>query len=164
MIIYPNFSDQFSGKQILKIYQKERRNYYKIFSDFIKNNSTTWAGLLVANKPCYFSDLKKKPVPRDFIRINYYWEDIDTFNLCLINSPVYIEHINSFLSKIISQTVSDNSLSKEYKLKEAVGVVIKRFSNNVITKKFAIECLKNYFITSSGMDSLASYVAEKEIG
>lgn len=158
-----NFSDQVSGKQILKIYQKERRNYYKLFSDFVKNNTCTWAGLLVANKPYYFSDLKKKPVLRDFIRINYYWEDIDTTNPCLINSPIYIEHIDSYLNKIISQTVIDNALSKEYKLKSAIDLVIEKFSNNISTKKFAIECLKNYFVKPiDGMDNLKSYVAQKE--
>ena len=58
---FANFSSQLDNK-VLRYYQKERRQYYKLYSKFINNNSSNWAGLIVANNPHYFSNLNKKPV------------------------------------------------------------------------------------------------------
>lgn len=152
------FSNQYSGNRILKIYQKERRIYYRLFSNFLKDNTNTWACLLVANKPYYFSDLGKKPILRDFIRLNYYWEGVDTSNPSLINTPVYGEHIESYLNKIITSTQTDNPTAKENKFKVAIDIVIDKFSNTSITRRFAIEYLLNYFNKSVGTDKMIDYV------
>lgn len=55
-------SENNSDKSIRRIYQKERRQYYKIFDDFVKANSNNWCGLLDANRPCYYSNLREKPI------------------------------------------------------------------------------------------------------
>jgi hypothetical protein len=157
-----NFSGHPSGKQIQKIYQKERHKYYQLFNDFISDNDTTWAGLLVANTPYYFSDLNKQPVIRDFIRLNFYWEDIDTSNPNLINTPVFVEHIATYLNRVIEQANKHNSGFKEYDFKKAIDVVIDRFSRTDITKRYAIECLEEYFKKSDRVYGMLDYVLLKE--
>jgi hypothetical protein len=158
------FSNEFSGKQIVKIYQKERRKYYQLFNEFISDNDTTWAGLLVANTPYYFSDLNKQPVIRDFIRLNFYWEDIDTFNTRLINTPVFAEHIEAYLKKIIEQANTHNSGFKEFEIKKAIDFVIEKFSKNSDTEKFAVEYVKKYLKKSPELEKMVNYVVQKEGG
>ncbi|WP_310594486.1 hypothetical protein [Flavobacterium sp.] len=157
-----NFSNQAAGKKIIKIYQKERRKYYVLFSEFIRVNDTTWPGLMVVNTPYYFSDLKKKPVIRDFIRLNFYWEGIDTSNPQLINTPVFCEHIERYLNRIIERVNKHNSGFKEYEIKKAIDTVIERFSGTDITKRYAIECLKEYCNKSDQGESMLNYVFQKE--
>ncbi len=140
------FSTQLDNK-ILRYYQKERRQYYKLFSKFIKDNSNNWAGLIVANNPYYFSNLKKKPIIRDFLRQDYFWEDIDTNNSKLINSPIYIQHINNYLSYVedISKHHPFSEAEKLRELKKCSDVIIDKFSKNIQTKQFAKKHLLNIF-------------------
>lgn len=157
-----NFSSHLSGKQIQKVYQKERHKYYQLFNEFISDNNTTWAGLLVANTPYYFSDLNKQPVIRDFIRLNFYWEGIDTSNPNLINTPVFVEHIAAYLNRVIEQANKHNSGFKEYEINKAIDVVIDRFSRTDLTKRYAIECLEEYFKKSDRVYAMLDYVLLKE--
>lgn len=119
------------------------------------------AGLLVANTPYYFSDLSAKPLVRDFIRLDFYWEDIDTSNLELINTPLYGEHIETYLKKVIKKSDKENEVVKDYELKKAIDVVIEKFSKTIITKRFAIEYLKVFFRKSVRKDSILNYVDQK---
>jgi hypothetical protein len=159
-----HFSDQATGKQITAIYQKERRNYYKLFRQFVKENEATWQGLVVANTPYYFSDLNKNPVERDFIRMDYYWEGIDTSNSKLINTPVYSEHIQNYLKGILKKSEKATVAFKEYQLKKAIDVVIEQFSKTSSTRSYAIDCLKEYFNKSDGLEMYGAlnYSIQKE--
>ncbi len=159
---FTEFQAQLDNK-ILRYYQKERRQYYKIFSKFIKDNSSNWAGLIVANMPYYFSDLRKKPVIRDFLRHDYYWEGIDTNNPKLINTSLYIEHINNYLSYVYDTSkhhpFSEDEIQKEYK--KSADVVMEKFSKNDATKQFAFNYLLDFFALKSNKE-LLDYVTNKK--
>lgn len=156
------FPSQLDNK-ILRYYQKERRQYYKIFSNFVKNNSDNWAGLIVANNPYYFSNLRKKPVVRDFLRHDYYWEGIDTNNPKLINTPLYTEQINNYLNYVYDiskhHPFSEDEMQKEFK--RSADVVFERFSKNNDTKQFALNCLVDFFVLKNNKE-LLSYISEKK--
>lgn len=159
-----NFSHQVTGKQITTIYQIERRKYYKLFNGFVKNNATSWASLVVTNTPYYFSNLKKEPVVRDFIRLNFFWEGIDTSNLKLINTPVYSEHIENYLNSVIKTSEKATITFKEYQLKKAIDVVIEQFSKSSVTRRYAVDCLTTYFNKLGGlnMSSALNHVVQIE--
>ena len=89
----PNLNED---RLTVRVYQKERKKYYALFDAFIKKNENRWCALLVKNRPYYYSDLNTKPVERDFVRKNFYWEGIDTNNDKLIFTPLYEELIDIF--------------------------------------------------------------------
>lgn len=155
---FTEFQTQLDNK-VLRYYQKERREYYKIFSKFIKDNSSNWAGLIVANTPYYFSDLRKKPVIRDFLRHEYFWVDIDTNNPKLINSPLYINHINNYLGYVDDVTKHHPFTQEERQkeLKKCIDVILDKFSKNLETKKFAYEHLLQVFILENNKE-LVDYI------
>lgn len=140
---FSNFQDQIFNRRLVKVYQKERNNYYKNFKRFVSNNSNTIAGILVLNEPYYFSNLRKKPIKRDFIRRDFFWEGIDTANPTLINSPLYRSHIEEYLSYVDDNKrhhpFTDEEKQKE--LRNSITVIIQQFSKNYFTKQFVIEYL-----------------------
>lgn len=148
-------------RSVIRIYQKERKQYYALFDDFIKVNSKSWSGLLVQNIPHYFSNLKKEPVERDFIRRNFFWEGIDTNNYKLINTPVYSELIDLYLDKYyLNQRENYNTALKEYHFKKGIDILIEKFSNNPSTEKFIRAFLEDFFINLKRQD-LVDYVRQK---
>jgi hypothetical protein len=153
---------KFSGKvdkRIIKVYQKERDHYYKLFTRFINDNSSNWAGFLVQNKPYYFSNLRKAPVKRDFLRMKYYWDGIDTTNPKLINSPLYGEFISNYLADVDSSTYHRpfSDLKKQIELKKSVDIVLKVFSGNELTKMYAKNYMLKQFLLQRN-DELMRYV------
>lgn|GEM_PF-4791199 len=156
-----DFHDTLIDRLVIKTYSLERDKYYVEFSKFIHDNKNSWCGLLVKNRPYYFSNLKKAPVPRDFIRKNFFWEDIDTNNPNLINSPLYVELINIYLDKFYINPVENyTDTLKEYNLKKGIDVLLEKFSKNTFTKKFITEYLQEYF-DKSNKHEMAVYVNSK---
>lgn len=152
-----------TDRSITRIYQKERKRYYDLFEGFVEANKNKWCGLLVKNRPSYFSDLDKKPIARDFIRKNFYWEDIDTNNSDLIHTPLYEELINAYLIKYYVNPIETYSAEeKEYNLKKAIDILLDKFSNNDSTKKFIQSYLKEYF-EGLKMQDFVNYVQQKEV-
>lgn len=143
---FSNFQDQIYNKQLVSVYQKERNKYYKNWSNFIRNNTNTLAGILVLNEPYYFSNLRKKPVMRDFLRRAFFWEGIDTNNSKLINTQLYTKLINNYLLYVddIKLHHPFTEEEKQIELKKSVVEIIKQFSKNSSTKQFAIECIKQH--------------------
>lgn len=150
-------------RSVMQIYQNERDKYYKLFNDFVKINSNSWCGLMVLNKPYYFSNLRKPPVARDFIRKNYYWEGIDTNNSKLINTPIYKELIDLYFDKYYLNPIETyTSTQKEYNLKKGIDIVIEKFSYSSYSREFVTSYLKDFFKRLE-MHDMISYVNQKEI-
>lgn len=130
---------------ISRIYQKERKLYYKLFDAFVSTNEKRWCGLLVKNRPFYYSDVDK-PTERDYIRRNFFWEGIDTNNLKLLNTPLYKELIHLYFDKYYLNSVETYTPTlKEYQLKKGIDDVVNRFSTIRETKIFIKDFLINYF-------------------
>lgn len=152
---FTKFPTQLDNK-ILRYYQKERRQFYKLFSEFIQNNSNNWAGLIVVNNPYYFSDLIKKPVIRDFLRQDYFWEGIDTNNPKLINSYLYKQHINNYLSYVedVTKHYPFDELEKQKRYKKSSDIIIEKFSKNTQTNLFVKQVLFDFFSKKNNQELL----------
>jgi hypothetical protein len=48
------FHNELIDRLVIKAYTTERSRYYNLFSKFCRENGTTWAGLLVENRPLLF--------------------------------------------------------------------------------------------------------------
>jgi hypothetical protein len=140
---FSNFQEQIFNKQIVNVYQKERRNYYKNWERFISDNKNSLTGKLVMNEPYYFSDLSKDPIKRDFLRRDYFWEGIDTNNPDLINGPLYRRLILSYFEYVENNSIHHPFTNEEkiYEYKKSIVVVLNKFSKNFKTKEFAIKYL-----------------------
>lgn len=149
-----------SDRSVSRVYQKLRKQYYKLYNEFTKVNEKNWCGLLVKNRPYYYSDLDNKPIERDFIRLNFYWEGIDTNNLKLINTPLYGELVNLYLEKYLNPIESYNNAQKEYKLKKGLEVLIDNFSKEVELKQFIQNHLKEFF-NRLGRHDLVYFIENK---
>ncbi len=155
------FHDKSIDKLVIKTYTIERDKYYKLFYKFCFDNTTTWASLLVENRPYYFSNLRKKPVERDYIRSRFFWEGIDTNNPKLINTPLYGELIELYFDKYFINPIENyTSGQKEYLLKKEMDILIEKFSNNHVSKAFIKNYLKVYFKRLGNQD-LIDYVYKK---
>ena len=140
---YPSAQDKVV-QQVAKAVTQDRKEYYNSFDDFIKNNKGSWAEKMVANQPYYFSDPRAVPTRRDFIRRDYYWDDINTSDPLLINSPLYRTLIDNYLD---FKNISDYTASDlEDNLKKRADVVMRKFGDNEATKAFALSHLKEQFI------------------
>ncbi|MFV5686503.1 hypothetical protein ACM55I_13775 [Flavobacterium sp. GB2R13] len=154
---YPSTQDKVV-LQVTKAVTQERRKYYDSFENFIKRNKGTWAGEMVSNQPHYFSDPKNVPTRRDFIRRDYYWDDINTNDPKLMNSPLYRTLIDNYLD---FQSTTDYTASQlEDYLRKRSAVIMQKFGDNATTKAFALRHLKEGFI-AMGQYSIAIFIENK---
>lgn len=157
------FHDKSIDRLVVKTYNKERDKYYDSFNKFINNNKNNWCGLMVRNRPYYFSNLRKKPILRDFIRKNHFWDDVDSNNPSLINSPLYGDLIDIYLDKYYIHPIETyTDTQKDYNFKKAIDILIEKFSNNLLTKKFIFEYLLNYF-NNLDMNEMVEYINKKQL-
>jgi hypothetical protein len=127
-------------QQVAKVVARERKEYYNNFDNFIKNNKGSWAEKMVTNQPYYFSDIGAVPTRRDFIRRDYYWEDINTNDPMLINSPLYSNLIDNYLD--YHSTNDYTPAEVDNYLDVSVAIIMEKFSHNPVTKAFALNYLK----------------------
>lgn len=156
------FHDKSIDRLVIKTYNKERKKYYKNFYKFCYENKSIWASLLVKNRPYYYSNLREKPVERDYIRRLFFWEGIDTSNPKLINTPLYGELIDLYFDMyFINSKERYTSAQKEYLVKKEIDDLIVKFSKNLVSKVFIRNYLKTYFIRLKNQN-LIDYVHLKE--
>ena len=154
---YPVAEDEIVLR-VSKAVTQERKKYYDSFDKFVKSNKNTWVEKMVSNQPYYFSDPRKVPTKHDFIRRDYYWDDINTTDPLLMNSPLYGTLIDNYMD---FQNISDYSLSDlEVHLKKRAAVVIQKFGDNAATKAFALSHLKERFIAKE-QHSMATFMEFK---
>lgn len=147
---------------VTKAYQNERKRYYLLFNEFIEANKNNWSGLLVKNRPYYYSDLYNEPIERDFIRKDFFWEGIDTNSNKLIHTPLYEELINTFLDKYYLNPIETfTPEQKEFNFRKAILILINKFSSNVSTKYYIKEFLKKYVIELNRPD-LVSFIEHED--
>jgi hypothetical protein len=136
---------------------KERNEFYDNFRKFVSVNQGTWAEKMVSNQPYYFSDPSKNPTKRDFIRSDYYWDDINTTDPLLLNSPLYGVLIDKYMD--FKNSIVDTSFDTEFQVKKRIVIVIQKFGGNAATKSFAVSHLKEKF-TQNKQYSMLSFLEE----
>ena len=157
--LYPVKTDPIV-QQVQDAIKQEINNCYDKETLFLKQNTTTWAGKMVANKPYYFTN------PKDHWRLQayeikeHYWDNITTNNPELINTPLYTEHILAYLKYYMNPEMHFSETEMEEGLKESVDKIIQKFSGSDATKKFAIQYLQIGF-KEIGNEKVLQYIDEK---
>jgi len=141
-------------------YAKEIDLYKINFKKFITQNPKTWAAILVANRPAHFAN------PTDLIKIqdynirNNYWKNIDCNNPKLINTPLYTEHILDYLKYYMNPEMNFGEEEMTEGFKKSTDTIMKKFSGNEATKKFAIKYLQLGF-KDIGQEKVLQYIDQK---
>lgn len=156
---YPDVKESVYLK-VLDSYKKEIQTYEKKRKQFLESSNKVfpWAIGLVKTKPLYFpNEFKKDAKIADYERIKNYWNDIDTSDESLLNSPIYFDLIFDYFKFYLSSNTNSFQNEVEHIFIENTDKVIAKFSSNPNTQKFAIEYLQKGF-KEIGMESLLKYV------
>jgi thiol-disulfide isomerase/thioredoxin len=138
---YPSVKDKIvvQGSQALSI---EKVNYVKQKNLFLKQNATTWAALIVKNKPYYFTNAKNDWRIQNLEKQTHYWDQINTTNPKLINTPLYTELILEYLKYYMNPEMNFSETEMNEGFKKCVDTIMAKFSGNKDTEKFALKYLQ----------------------
>jgi thiol-disulfide isomerase/thioredoxin len=138
---YPSVKDKIvvQGSQALSI---EKVNYVKQKNLFLKQNATTWAALIVKNKPYYFTNAKDDWRIQNLEKQTHYWDQINTTNPKLINTPLYVELILEYLKYYMNPEMNFSETEMNEGFKKCVDTIMAKFSGNKDTEKFALKYLQ----------------------
>lgn len=141
-------------------YEKEITIYKTNFKNFIAQNPTTWAANLVANSPAHFANPTDLIKIQDYNKRNNYWKNINCNNPKLINTPLYTEHILDYLKYYMNPEMGFGEEEMTEGFKKSTDTILKKFSGNEATKKFAIKYLQLGF-KDIGQEKVLQYIDQK---
>jgi thiol-disulfide isomerase/thioredoxin len=156
---YPNSTDAIV-KQLETALAQEQKKYRTQEQSFLKQNASTWAALMVQNKPYLFTDARKDWRLQDFERKENYWNNINTSNPKLINTPIYTEHILEYLKYYMNPDMQFSEEEMNAGFKKSVDVILQKFGGNEETQKFALQYLQLGF-KELGNEEVLQYIDEK---
>lgn len=156
---YPNTTDKII-KELEKALKLEQANYLKQEATFIKNNTTSWAALLVKNKPYYFTNPKDDWRLQAFDVKERFWQGIETNRTELINTPLYTEHILEYLKYYMNPEMQFGEEEMNSGFMKSVDTIMQRFGSNATTKEFALKYLQLGF-KEIGNEKVLQYIDEK---
>lgn len=138
---YPSVKDKIvvQGSQALSI---EKGNYVKQKNLFLNQNATTWAALIIKNKPYYFTNAKDDWRIQNLEKQTHYWDQINTTNPKLINTPLYTELILEYLKYYMNPEMNFSETEMNEGFKKCVDTIMAKFSGNKDTEKFALKYLQ----------------------
>jgi thiol-disulfide isomerase/thioredoxin len=138
---YPSVKDKIvvQGSQALSI---EKGNYVKQKNLFLNQNATTWAALIIKNKPYYFTNAKDDWRIQNLEKQTHYWDKINTTNPKLINTPLYTELILEYLKYYMNPEMNFSEAEMNEGFKKSVDTIMAKFSGNKETEKFALKYLQ----------------------
>jgi thiol-disulfide isomerase/thioredoxin len=157
--LYPNTTDKIVS-QLQKAIQIEQANYKNQEKTFLMANKYTWSANMVANKPVYFTNPKVDWRIQDYERNRHFWDNINTSNPVLINSPLYTELILEYLKYYMNPEMHFGEEEMNEGFKKSVDITMQRFSANEVTKKFALQYLQLGF-KEIGNEKVLQYIDEK---
>ena len=146
-------------KQAQKKLVKVQKEYVYHKEDFVKKNRNTWAASMVQNRPHYFTDVLAAKAQQDQNRKLHFWDNINTNNPKLVNTPLYTEHILNYLQEYINPQKEPTEEERNQGLIESVDVIMQKFSGNEITEKFALQYLQLGF-KEIGNENVLQYLDE----
>jgi thiol-disulfide isomerase/thioredoxin len=159
LALYPDGKDKIIG-QLQKAIAKEQKNQSNSYLKFIKDNQGTWVGNMVANKPVYFTNPKDDWRLQDFKKKERFWDNINTTNPELINSPLYTEHILEYLKYYMNPEMQFGEDEMNEGFKKSVDTIMQRFGGNPKTQEFALKYLQLGF-KEIGNEKVLQYIDEK---
>ena len=155
---YPKSKDKIV-KQVEKAITQEQKNYKTQENKFLQQNTNTWAATMVQNTPHYFTNAKEDWRLQDFERREHYWDNIETTNPKLINTPLFTEHILKYLQYYMNPEMQFSEIEMEEGFKKSVDTIMQKFSGNQETKKFALQYLQLGF-KEIGQEKVLQYIDE----
>ncbi|MCF2218774.1 AhpC/TSA family protein [Chryseobacterium sp. PS-8] len=156
---YPNPKDKIVT-QIEKAAAKEIKDFNKNFKQFCQENQNNWAGAMVQNKPYYFTSPKEDYRLQNFERRAHYWDNVNTNDPKLINSPLYTDRILQYIQYYMNPEMQYGEEEMNEGFKNSVDTIMQKFGTNEETKKFAIKYLQLGF-KEIGNESVLQYIDEK---
>jgi thiol-disulfide isomerase/thioredoxin len=158
---YPEKKEKIYEK-VLKIYHKNIKNTKKLTANFIKEyNHYFWAVALIKNKPNYIPNsvsLDNKQIA--FEKQQNYWTNIDVSDKRLLNTPLFTDHILSYLQFYIISNEELSNKERETGLQQSVDKILTHFSVNEEAEKFAIHYLLKGF-QEIGLHQIVTYIDQK---
>jgi thiol-disulfide isomerase/thioredoxin len=154
------FNNSRTIKQALLELNSEEKKYRKQFNSFLKKMNNTWAFVMVKNKPFYFINPKDDLRIQDFLKKEYFWDNIDTTNPNFINSPLYTDLILNYLRYWLNPNMNFSNDEKTEGLKKSADVVMNVFSKNDSTSQFALKYLQLGF-KEIGEEEVLKYLDTK---
>jgi len=143
-----------------KVVNSKIKTFEKQFQRFVMEHSTGWAGVMVANTPCYFTCPRNPPQLQDYYRKCNYWKGINTTNPALMNTPLYIEKILAYLRYYINSGRQSSESEINESLKNNVDTIMKKFDGNAQTRQFALKFLQLGFREIAN-EKVLQYINEK---
>jgi thiol-disulfide isomerase/thioredoxin len=159
LVRYPKNKDKIV-KQVERAIAQEQKNYKTQVNKFLQQNTNTWAATMVQNTPHYFTNAKEDWRLQDFERREHYWDNIDTTNPILINTPLFTEHILKYLQYYMNPEMQFSETEMVEGFKKSVDTIMQKFSGNEETKKFALQYLQLGF-KEIGQEKVLQYIDEK---
>lgn len=156
---YPNPKEKIVT-QIEKAVAKEKKAFKEYFKQFCQENQNNWAGAMVQNKPYYFTNPKEDFRLQDFERREHYWDNVNTNDPTLINSPLYTDKILQYMQYYMNPEMQFSEDEMNAGFKKSVDTIMVKFSGNEETKKFAIKYLQLGF-KEVGNEGVLQYIDEK---
>jgi thiol-disulfide isomerase/thioredoxin len=139
--MYPSATDKIIS-QASKALAKEKENYVQQRSIFLNKNSTTWAALMVQNKSHYFTNPKDDWRIQNYEKHEHFWDNVNTTNPQLINTPLYTELILEYLKYYLNPEMQFSEEEMNQGLKKCVKTIMQNFSGNEKTQKFALQYMQ----------------------
>jgi len=139
--MYPGTKDKIIS-QARQAIKKEKENYVQQRSIFLKNNPNTWAALMVQNKSYYFTNPKDDWRIQNYEKHQHFWDNVNTTNPQLINTPLYTELILEYLKYYLNPEMEFSEEEMNQGLKKCVNTIMQNFSGNEKTQKFALQYLQ----------------------
>ena len=118
----------------------ERYNAHR--NRFLSAQGTSWAAQMVKNRPVYFANPFASLQLQDYNRQEHFWDGIDTTNPKLINSPLYTEHILTYVQYYMG---ADRGFSADQIVEElikCVDTIMQKFGGHKMTQYFALKYLQ----------------------
>ena len=155
---YPNPNEKII-KQIEKAVAQEKKSFKVFFQNFCTENQNNWAGAMVQNKPYYFTNPKEDFRLQDFERREHYWDNVNTNDAKLINSPLYTDKILQYMQYYMNPEMQFSEDEMNAGFKKSVDTIMQKFGTNEETKKFAIQYLQLGF-KEVGNEGILQYIDE----
>ena len=139
--MYPSTKDKIVS-QARQAIKKEKENYVQQRSIFLNKNSNTWAALMVQNKSHYFTNPKDDWRIQNLEKHQHFWDNVNTTNPQLINTPLYTELILEYLKYYLNPEMQFSEEEMNQGLKKCVKTIMQNFSGNEKTQKFALQYMQ----------------------
>jgi thiol-disulfide isomerase/thioredoxin len=156
---FPNKKDK-SYQSILKEYEKAKKNYQKLYQDFVNKTPFYWAQAQALFNQVYFTQLTDHPRLQVFEAHENFWIGKPTTDTMLLNTPLYTDAILSYIQYYMNPEMEFGEEEQKAGYKKCIDRIVEVFSGTESTQEFAIKYLQLGF-KEMGIEEILQYIDEK---